>query len=1225
MKARLLVVFALILGMALVLTWAVAAQGPDDGTPRREGGPYVPIGPPGDGPPRFRTELEAPLPPQPGRGQRPLPLVASELGALGQAEMLGAGPLGVGGGPFDVEYFFDDMESGPAQWTATGLWHIVDAGSNYPNAYNDAASWWYGQEATGNYDTGSTPNSGCIQTGPVSILAGSEPVYLRFWSWEYTEADWSLTYDTRKVYTSTNGTDWSVIWQSDPPNDLAQWYEVLIDLTHLRGSDVYLRFEFDTVDGSHNGYRGWYVDDVAVGYDYVQLFPGGQTGYGVPGGSAWYPWWLPGEMWVQNNTGTTTAFTITATGVWTPTFPNVTPDLNPGDKWWLSGQVDIPTAADLGTYDDATLLVTSQVSPTLYTNIQVVRTWAGWVHHVDHQIIDDGSGDSQGDGDGRIDPGETIEMVVTLKNDLDGTAYGVSASMWDWVGLWWDDSWNSYGDIAAGATADSPDRYRFHVPSWVLPGTVIDFDLFADARGGGWFETFTETVSTAVRLTPPAQVEGGDPGETVVYNLTVENYTGFGGSFDLSAAGNSWPTDVSPTSTGPLADGATKQVTVTVDIPAGASAGDSDVVNVQASGVGTLTFADTAVITTAVLCPHRHVWTGSQSGAWSSWDDYSHSGERFALVDITATTYAPGDFRVEGWDGSSWTTLYSDHQVGTRRVGLFYAPAVYQEIEIYIDDDSTGMGWAYDYRFETCWDLVQLTPAADARAGLPGATVTRTFRLQNNTGIATPFTLTLSGASWSSVVTPTRTTTVPDGSSTDVTVTVDVPGTATAGDADAATLRASSVASPTLAGAAALNTTAISTGWYQAYTEDYPTTPSADTEAYLDSIHSFDEWRLTDDRYWEDDAAVSAFYRDRVPYAWTQRYDNHYGIEVEEVEFGARDVAGTVVIPATRVADHGEATDEIYDYDPAIAVDPVGGNIGLAWVRQDRSSGSGPWRWNVYYAVYDEDGNVVQPPTALTANTDDTVQDYSPAVEAYRDGSFAVAWEHYVSTSDVDSVYYAVLDSSGELVKPPADLTPGNTAGWGDFDPRLAQLLDGNMMAVWLSGFSFMGQRDATYAILSPAGTVVQGETALTNYAQTTGFGSAWEPDAVALSGGNTVVAWTRFDWSTGGSVIEYAVLGPTYSTVVSPTVLADTLSNSNQSVSLTEDADGRAVLTWDGGSERIFYALVDGDGDVIVEPVVYRQARNNLLDVNSKGYGNGGMEARPLVKVYLPLVLKNY
>ncbi|HUX75053.1 MAG TPA: hypothetical protein VMY40_00255, partial [Anaerolineae bacterium] len=191
MKARLLVVFALILGMALVLTWAVAAQGPDDGTPRREGGPYVPIGPPGDGPPRFRTELEAPLPPQPGRGQRPLPLVASELGALGQAEMLGAGPLGVGGGPFDVEYFFDDMESGPAQWTATGLWHIVDAGSNYPNAYNDAASWWYGQEATGNYDTGSTPNSGCIQTGPVSILAGSEPVYLRFWSWEYTEADWS--------------------------------------------------------------------------------------------------------------------------------------------------------------------------------------------------------------------------------------------------------------------------------------------------------------------------------------------------------------------------------------------------------------------------------------------------------------------------------------------------------------------------------------------------------------------------------------------------------------------------------------------------------------------------------------------------------------------------------------------------------------------------------------------------------------------------------------------------------------------------------------------------------------------------------------------------------------------------------------------------------------------------------------------------------------------------
>lgn len=1214
MKTRLLTVFVLVLSLALILTWAVVAQGPGDVEPPDEGGPYFPETYSGEAVQEDEAELTPPPPPQPERGQRP-PLPSGDFGlqATGEAEMLGAGPLGLGGGDFDVSYFFDGMESGAGSWTASGLWHIAGSGDTYQNAYNGDASWWYGQESSGNYDTAAT-NSGSIKTGPIAIPTDAAAAWLRFWSWEYTEADWGNTYDTRKVYTSTNGTDWTQVWQSNTNNDRAQWYEALIDLSSEAGKSIYLRFEFDTVDSSNNGYRGWYLDDVAVGYDRIQLFPTTQTGYGLPGNTVGYPWSPPGSMWVQNNTGVATAFTITATGVWTPSFGTFTGSINPGQMWNFGGSVQIPAGAALGDYDDTTLTFTSQSTPTL-TNDQTVRTWAGWVHRASHQIIDDGSGNSQGDGDGKIDVGETVELVVTLKNDLDRTAYRVYAWLGDSAGLWWYDSWENYGDIAAGATSDSFGRYWFNVPvpPTIQPGQVITFSLNTQAHGGWWSETFTETVDYGVYLEPDSS-DGGDPGETVIYHLTLENWTGSASSFDLSASGNSWTTVISPDPTGSVAHGASTPVTVSVTIPLTAQKGDSDEAVIQASGNGRTV---TATVETGVLCTPRHVWSGSRSGTGSDYYYPYYSGELFARVSISATTNDWGYLQV--YDSWSWTLLYSDYMSGTRQVQLAYAPALYSQLYIYIDDGGSGAGWAYDYVFETCYECVQLTPSSYNITGPAGSTVTRTFTLRNNTGVTTTFDLALTGASWISVVTPTRTITLPEGNQTTCQVVVDIPGSANVADLDTATLRASSVASPTLDDTAALTTTALSSGWYQAYWEDYPGTWWPDYEAYLDSVNSFAEWQLTDDRDSQYDTAVSAFYVDRIPYAWERSRSNPYGVWIYEVEFGARDVTGAVVISTTRVADHGQATDTIYDYDPAIAVDPVGGNIGLAWYRQDRASNTDPWRYNVYYAVYDEDGNVVQSPTALTSNIDNTVQDYSPAIEAYRDGSFAVAWEHYVMTDSISSIYYAALGRNGRLVKSPTELTP-NTGDWDDFDPRLAQMLDGNVMVVWEGELYNTGTRETAYALLSPGGSVAQGETSLLTGA-TTGYQE--NPDAVALSDGSVVLAWTM------NSQIYYAVLSSTnsYAAVVTPTLLYNPMSSNNWNVSLTEDEDGRAVFTWrdNNTGDYIYYALVDGSGNVVIPPAVYRQARNNNINVNYKGYGNGGMEARPLVKVYLPLVFRSY
>ena len=75
--------------------------------------------------------------------------------------------------------YSDAMENGINEWTASGLWHQVStSNSPYPASYSPTHSWWYGQDDTGNYNTG-TANSGNLTSTPIYIP--STGYYLRFW------------------------------------------------------------------------------------------------------------------------------------------------------------------------------------------------------------------------------------------------------------------------------------------------------------------------------------------------------------------------------------------------------------------------------------------------------------------------------------------------------------------------------------------------------------------------------------------------------------------------------------------------------------------------------------------------------------------------------------------------------------------------------------------------------------------------------------------------------------------------------------------------------------------------------------------------------------------------------------------------------------------------------------------------------------------------------------
>ncbi len=156
---------------------------------------------------------------------------------------------------------YDTMEGGTGGWVATGLWHLVQNGvSPYPNSHSPTHAWWYGQDATGNYATGYSANSGDLISSDIQLPA-DQVCELSFWSWEQTEG--GTYYDRRTVLVSNNGGgSWMQVLQLT--NNGSSWVSAKVKLSAYVGQTIRIRFRFDTLDSVANYYRGWYVDDVKI-------------------------------------------------------------------------------------------------------------------------------------------------------------------------------------------------------------------------------------------------------------------------------------------------------------------------------------------------------------------------------------------------------------------------------------------------------------------------------------------------------------------------------------------------------------------------------------------------------------------------------------------------------------------------------------------------------------------------------------------------------------------------------------------------------------------------------------------------------------------------------------------------------------------------------------------------------------------------------------------------
>ncbi|MCB9136767.1 MAG: hypothetical protein H6642_00310 [Caldilineaceae bacterium] len=242
---------------------------------------------------------------------------------------------------------------------------------------------------------------------------------------------------------------------------------------------------------------------------------------------------------------------------------------------------------------------------------------------------------------------------------------------------------------------------------------------------------------------------------------------------------------------------------------------------------------------------------------------------------------------------------------------------------------------------------------------------------------------------------------------------------------------------------------------------------------------------------------------------------------------------------------------------------------------------------------------------------------YDAHIIATEDNRFVLTWaQNYQAppTDNCDSscyvrdVIYAVRSSTGQEVYPATFLT-NDEPGWDNsyVDPDVTKI--GADRAIIT--FANWGDEDVYYAVIDSSGAIVK------ENANLVGSGtdqSDYQPDAVELSNGNVLIAWDSGAWGEKGFryEIHFAVLDRNYNRIIGPTSIANPAARTgNSSVSVTADDAGHAILTWMeeyyNYRPNLFYALVDSNGNIVTPAMIFLAGQSDALSIrtNTQGYGN--------------------
>jgi hypothetical protein len=361
----------------------------------------------------------------------------------------------------------------------------------------------------------------------------------------------------------------------------------------------------------------------------------------------------------------------------------------------------------------------------------------------------------------------------------------------------------------------------------------------------------------------------------------------------------------------------------------------------------------------------------------------------------------------------------------------------------------------------------------------------------------------------------------------------------------------------------------------------------------------------------------------RYFYLWEKNGVKTSGVPFTDVEYALVDRFGTVIrsrVKLTNNKEVGDALWQVRDNLPNLA-STQNQRTAIVWARDLIDFNTNKIQSNVFLAILDFNGEILKKETNLTHQDwylKDALDkpDYGAlSVAATADNHFVVLWmdERKESGGDVSDIYYSVYDQNGNQTKQPVKLTASLPDKLSFGDPVLTTLSGNRVLASYSSYDAVADAYSLWYAVLDSSGNLVKAHQSLPGV-------SGWRPDAIQLSTGPILLAWTN---STNAD-IGYGILnGTTYTLEKGPFNLSNPQGRLADDASVTSDDQGNGIITWMDArwNNYLFYALVGDQGSLKAPSMVFYPGDNAAVLVTTSDAGMGNAFYDGKVYAFLPAV----
>ena len=430
----------------------------------------------------------------------------------------------------------------------------------YPNYVDNTLTVTLKKVDNDSWGEGTTSWSNKPAMGSSFVSVVVPPTHAQRYSWDIT------SYVASQVASGDRTISLGMISENEGGNALVPW--MAKESSYWAGQESYLIVSYTPGQPTR-------------GVDVESISPSSQSG--PPGSTLTY------TVTVKNTGNMSDTYTLTTAdnAGWTRTISPGSLSLAGEASNTATLSVTIPASAAEGASDNITVTATSQADNTVKDNASCIASCQA--HGVDVSISPASNSSL---------PGGVVTFTVTVKNT--GIASG-TYTLTKIDNASWSPTLSKYsvGPLASGASENV--TLSAAVPASAADGVSDSITVTATSQADN---TATDSVSCIARCVNPPSIEvsispsskSGLSGSTLTYTVTVTNNGLTSDSYTLTKSENATPSwsSLSKTSGGPLASGASENVTLSVTIPAGTAEGASHRITVIATSQTKPTVKDNA-------------------------------------------------------------------------------------------------------------------------------------------------------------------------------------------------------------------------------------------------------------------------------------------------------------------------------------------------------------------------------------------------------------------------------------------------------------------------------------------------------------------------------------------------------------------------------------------------------------------------------------------------------